>query len=224
MSEHSSSFAAMTEFSGRPEKRFLLVRHAAHDSIERTLVGRTLGVRLDGHGRRQAEALARRLAKERVSAVQSSPQERARETAAIIAAAHGVKVSVAGELDEADFGSWAGLSFEVLNGDSGWQAWNRSRGSTRPPGGESMAELRARIVSHLERLGREGPDGLTVMITHAEVIRAALLHWLGRSLDDYSSIEVAPASVSILAAGRTGIRIVAASQNWADESHEQFIS
>ena len=87
-----------------------------------------------------------------------------------------------------------------------------------------MQELQVRIVSHLEKLRREGPQGVMVMVTHAEVIRAALLHWLGRSLDDHSGVEVAPASVTVLASGRTGIRIVAANQTWADESHEQSFS
>jgi broad specificity phosphatase PhoE len=214
----------MAELSGATEKRLLLVRHAVHGSLDRVLVGRMPGVSIGAEGRKQARALARRLAGEKVTAVHSSPRERARETAALIAEPHGLEVAIAPELDEVDFGAWAGSTFETLNGDRRWRAWNSMRSSARPPGGESMQELQARAIGYVEWLRRECQDGVAVLVTHAEVIRAALLHWLGRPLDEYASVEVAPASVTILAAGRSGIRIIATNQNWADESHDESFS
>jgi len=66
---------------------FYLVRHAANDLSERVLCGRKIDVPLNAHGRRQADALARRLAQEPIAQVISSPRKRARQTAEPIAAA-----------------------------------------------------------------------------------------------------------------------------------------
>jgi len=175
-----------------------LVRHAVHPLVDRVLVGRTGGVQLGKDGREQAEALARRLARDGIGVVQSSPQERALETAALIAAPLGLAVDIVPDLDEADFGQWAGCSFEQLNRDPRWLAWNSERGTARPPGGETMLELQKRILGHLDRLKAERPKGKLVLVSHAEVIRAALLHFLGIALDSFARVEIAPASISTL--------------------------
>jgi broad specificity phosphatase PhoE len=63
-----------------------------------------------------------------------------------------------------------------------------------------------------------------VMVTHAEIIRAALLGLLGWSLDDYASIEIAPASVSVVEANGADLRVVAINRYWAVESHDHAFS
>ena len=175
-----------------------LVRHAVHPLVDRVLVGRTSGVQLGKGGREQAKALARRLAIEEIGAVQSSPRERALETAALIAAPLGLPVDIVPDLDEADFGQWAGCSFDELNRDPRWIAWNNERGTARPPGGETMRELQNRILRHLDRLQAEKPNRNLVLVSHAEVIRAALLHFLGIALDGFARVEISPASISTL--------------------------
>jgi broad specificity phosphatase PhoE len=185
-----------------------LVRHAVHPLVDRVLVGRTSGVQLGEEGREQAKALARRFAREGIAGVQSSPQERALETAALIAAPLGLAVDTVPELDEADFGQWAGCSFEQLKRDPRWFAWNSERGTARPPGGETMLELQKRILGHLSRLQVEKPNSKLVLVSHAEVIRAALLHFLGIALDGFARIEIAPASISTLLLNGSGAQVI----------------
>ena len=185
-----------------------LVRHAVHPLVDRVLVGRTSGVQLGKEGREQAKALARRLAIEEIGAVQSSPRERALETAALIAAPLGLPVDVVPDLDEADFGQWAGCSFAELNRDPRWVAWNNERGTARPPGGETMRELQKRILRHLDRLQAEKPNKNVVLVSHAEVIRAALLHFLGIALDGFARVEIAPASISTLLLNGSGAQVI----------------
>jgi broad specificity phosphatase PhoE len=199
--------------------KFYLVRHAVHSLVNCVLVGRTPGVLLAPEGCEQAKLLARRLGPEQITAVQSSPRERAMETAKFIAAPGKLPVEVVPELDETDFGEWAGCSFEQLKSDARWTAWNTARGTARPPGGESMLELQRRILGHLDRLRVNCPHERIVLVSHAEVIRAALLHYLGCGLDAFSSIEIGPASVSILLAEAAGVRVLAANEHWADEGH-----
>src|SRR5215212_2773666 len=94
---------------------FLLIRHALCDPVGRSLAGRTSGVHLNAEGGVQAEALARRLGEVAVSAIYSSPLERALETAAPIAADQGVPVIEAPGLLEIDFGDWTGKTLQELD-------------------------------------------------------------------------------------------------------------
>lgn len=214
----------MTNSSRDQARLIYLVRHATHALVARVLVGRMAGVRLGEEGLRQAELLAGRLARQPIDTVQSSPRERAMETAAVIAKEHALEVEIVPELDEGDFGAWTGQCFEDLAFDDRWNAWNCARSHARPPGGESMRELQERITGHLLRSARAKGCGSLVMVTHAEVIRAALLGLLGWSLDDYASLEIAPASVSVLEANGAGLRVIAINRNWAVESHDHAFS
>jgi broad specificity phosphatase PhoE len=190
----------------------LLIRHAVHSLLDRVLVGRTAGVRLSESGRRQAAALAAHLAREPLAAVCSSPQPRARETARPIAIIAGVRLEIAAAIDEIDLGAWTGRSFAELDRDPDWRAWNSMRCAARPPGGESMRELQRRVVDHLQRVHAAYPNGRIALVSHAEVIRAALLYYLRLSLDAFAQIEIRPASIATLMLGEGEARVVALNQ------------
>ena len=189
-----------------------LVRHARHGAVDRILVGRGEDVQLSDDGRAEAAALARVFSGKSVAVVQSSPRRRARETAEPIAAALGARVEIEPALDEIDFGRWTGLGFDELAPDPHWQTWNAARSTARPPGGETMAEAQSRIIDHVECIGRRLGHGQAILVSHCDVIRAALLHVLGRPLDAWSDIEVAPASVSTLVIGSSSLSIGAINQ------------
>jgi probable phosphoglycerate mutase len=186
-----------------------LVRHAAHDRVDRVLCGRLPGVGLGEAGRRQAEALARRFAAGGgVDAVWTSPLGRARETAESIAGRLGLPVRVSDALCEIDFGAWTGQAFDALRDDPRWRRWNEARGSERPPGGESMTEAQTRAAAEVERARAEHPDGRVVLVSHSDVIKAVLAGVLGLPLDAYSRFEVSPASVSALAVWDGGGKVL----------------
>lgn len=187
----------------------LLVRHAAHALQDRAvLVGRTADVGLGETGRATLPGLVGRLATKPADAVLSGPLERAIATATPIAARLGLALQVAPELDELDYGEWTGRSFDDLAHDSRWAAWNAYRSGHRPPGGESMLEVQARVVGLVERLRRLHPDGRVVLVSHADVIRALVLHALGLPLDLFLRIEVEPGSISVLQVEDWGARLL----------------
>jgi len=128
--------------------------------------------------------------------VQSSPQQRTLQSAAIIAAACGRAVEIVPAFDEIDMGRWTGAGFGELAADPQWKRWNERRGTARPPAGESMAEVQKRTVEHVEQL-RSGP-GSIVIVSHAEPIRAALLHYLKIPLDLFHTVAIDPASISTI--------------------------
>lgn len=187
---------------------FFLVRHATHGLLERVLTGRMPQVHLADLGHAQARRLAQHFAGLNLAAIQSSPRERAEETARPIAQASGRPCEIVEALDEIDIGAWTGRSFADLANDPDWQAWNTRRSTARAPGGESMAEAQARLLAHLEATRARHPEGRVLLVSHADVIKAGLLHFLGASLDAYASFEIAPASISTLLLGEWGGKIV----------------
>ena len=180
-----------------------LIRHGAHALIDHALVGRA-GVPLSPRGRRQAHALGRRFAPEPISRVETSPRRRAMDTARPIADALALPLDLAQQMDELNVGEWSGRSFAELERDPFWRQWNRARSSCRPPGGESMGELQARVLDHLEGLRAGHPGAEIIIVSHAEPIRAAILHYCGLSLDEFAQIRVEPASVTLLQFDRRG--------------------
>ncbi len=189
-----------------------LVRHASHDELGRVLSGRS-DITINAAGRAEAGRLAQHLAGRlagrsagvTIGAIHSSPRPRARETAAIIAEAHGVSVEDAEDLDEIDFGSWAGKTFDALAGDPAWQEWNARRGTASTPGGEGMKGATARAVRHIEAAAGEAP---LVCVSHGDVIRGVVAHYLGLESDRLLSFDVDPASLTEIALHPGGGRIV----------------
>jgi probable phosphoglycerate mutase len=181
----------------------LLVRHASTSSTGKILPGRAPGLHLSDEGRRQAEAAAKRLAAvPRIAAVYSSPLERARETAAAIARAHGLAVRIERGLLECDVGGWTGASLRRLARTREWAAVQRHPSGFRFPGGESFVEMQWRIAEAVRRLVERHPERTIVAVSHADPIKALLAHVLGTPLDLFQRFAIAPASVSAVAFGR----------------------
>ncbi len=189
-----------------------LLRHARYSLVDRALGGRAPGHSLDAAGRAQAAALARALAGRAVVAVASGPLERARETAAPIAAAHGLDVAVDGAWDELDFGAWSGMAFVELEGRADWAAWNAQRGTAATPAGETMRGVQARALAALLRLGEAHPGGEVVVVSHAEVVRGLLCQVLGMPLGMFWRLEVSPGGRSVLAVKGGDVRVLGV--NW----------
>jgi broad specificity phosphatase PhoE len=176
-----------------------LVRHAAHDNLGGYLAGRS-AVTLGKAGLAQAERTAERLKRERFSMVYTSPRHRTRETAEAIArASQAPPPAVEDDLDEIDFGDWSGRTFDDLNTDPEWQRWNAVRTLAVTPGGETFLGVQSRVVKLIARLVARHPDEACVIVSHADVIKAAICHSLGLTLDAWPRFDIAPASISTVA-------------------------
>jgi probable phosphoglycerate mutase len=187
---------------------FLLIRHAATDQVDAVLTGRSEGVHLNREGRAQALALADRLSGFQISALYSSPLERARETAEPIASRLNLEVQLCEEAGEIRFGDWSGRTFEDLNGEKLWRQFNSLRSLTRPPGGELMLEVQARMICLLNRLCDLHLRETVAVVTHGDVIRGTIAHYAGIHLDMAERFEISLASISIIARDEHGPRIL----------------
>jgi len=186
----------------------LLIRHAAHVELGRVLSGRRRDVALSPEGLEQAQIVGDLLGVEPIVAVYASPRERAYYTARQIAEPHELKVGIADELDELDFGDWTGRGFSSLEGDPAWTEWNERRGTARPPNGESMAEAVGRATGALAALATEHRGATIACVSHCDIIRGVIAHYLGLPLENMLRFDVDPASVSRLALGDWGARIM----------------
>lgn len=171
-----------------------LARHAHHSEVGRVLSGRS-DIALSEDGRDQARRLAHLCEQRGIREIQSSPTPRAWQTAELIAAPLALGVERTDALDEIDFGDWAGRSFVELDGDPLWPLWNSQRDRHSPPGGESMAAAVQRITSHLEMLAQRGRSHV-LCVSHCDMIRGVVAHYLGLSLARLLRFDIDPASLS----------------------------
>lgn len=186
----------------------LLIRHATTDWVGRWLAGRTPGISLNDQGRGQAQTLAKRLAKTPLAAVYSSPLERAQETAAAIAAPHGLPVRIDERLGEMDCGDWTGRNIEELRQTEQWRQLHLQPGSTRFPGGESMLEAQARMVAALDQLRAAHLATTIAIVSHADPIKAAVAYYVGLPLDLCQRLAISTASITELSFSPYGPRLL----------------
>ena len=189
---------------------FLLIRHAEHARGSDVIVGRSAEVPLSTRGRAQAVALADRLASLSVASVHASPLDRTMETARCIADRLRLPVEPCADLLEVDYGDWSGATLDALHVDEHWTNWNSFRSGHRVPNGESMVEAQSRIVGWMIAQHAEQSGRMVAAVSHGDLVRAALAHFLGIPLDLFQRIEIGHGSVSVvvLDAGGPVVRCV----------------
>ena len=158
--------------------------------------GRSSGLHLSEQGWEQARAAAERIAELTVSALYSSPLERARETAQPSAELLGLPVREDPALLELDVGQWTGRALNDLNRLPEWRTVQHNPSAFRFPDGESFPEMQQRMVDAVQRLCTSHPGGTVVCFSHADPIKAALTHYAGKPLDEFQQAKAAPGSVT----------------------------
>jgi broad specificity phosphatase PhoE len=170
-------------------RRLLLVRHAPTDATRQSAFPRDEP--LDERARRQAARLAGRLPQS-CEAV-SSPALRCRETAL----AAGLDPTPDPALAECDFGTWAGRSLADIDAadPAAARAWIADP-DCAPHGGESLTDFARRVGRWLD--GQARRSGNAVAVTHAGVVKGALVHALGAPIESFWRIDVAPLAITEL--------------------------
>jgi probable phosphomutase (TIGR03848 family) len=135
----------------------------------------------------------------------SSPLERCRQTADVVAAALESPMSVQTDerLTECGYGEWTGKPLKTLAKEPLWKVVQAHPSGVTFPGGESMREMQARGVEAVRDWDRKlsdqhGADALWVASSHADVIKAIIADALGMHLDHFQRIVVDPGSVSVI--------------------------
>ncbi|MDQ1520423.1 MAG: 2,3-bisphosphoglycerate-dependent phosphoglycerate mutase, partial [Actinomycetota bacterium] len=181
----------------------LLVRHAEPERVE---AGRGVPANpsLTERGRVQADRLAEWLAGEKIDAVVSSPQQRAIETAAPIAAAHSLQIDVVEGIVEFDVQADDYIPIEELKAtnDPRWRAM--VDGTWHDFGGEDPTVFRTRVLAAVDQLISTYAGQRVVAVCHGGVVNVALGAVLG--IDRPLWFDPAYTSLSRIAASRNGVR------------------
>jgi broad specificity phosphatase PhoE len=179
--------------------RLTLIRHAPSAATRRSAF--PVDEPLDARALEEVRALAPRL--ERADAAWTGPGARARQTAQAL----GLDATVAPELDECDFGAWGGRTLAELDAEDpiAVAAWIEDPAAA-PHGGESLLAVLDRVRGWLD--ARVGDGSRVVAVTHAGVIRAALVCALDAPAQAFWRLDVAPLSRTVLHAhdGRWTVR------------------
>lgn len=177
----------------------VLVRHGENEWVKKhRLAGWIPGVHLNKNGHKQAKQVAKRLADLPVKAVYSSPVTRCRETAEYVADIHRQEVIEVDDLGEVRYGRWEGKKIKKLARKRPWHAVQFYPSRFRFPEGEALRETQFRAIQAVEELSNRHAEDAIVVVSHADLIKLILAHYLGVHIDLFQRISVFPASVSVL--------------------------
>lgn len=188
----------------------LLIRHGENEYVKTgRLAGRLPSVHLNEKGQSQAQAVADSLAAVPLSAIYSSPLERAQQTAAPLGARLGQTVQHCEGLLEVNIGEWAGQELSELRKLEVWKTVQNSPSRFRFPGGESFHECQVRAVTAIEQLATtcSNPGDIIALFSHADPIKLILAHYLGMPLDHFQRLGCDTASLSALVLTDHGVML-----------------
>ncbi len=182
------------------KQTLLLIRHGQTTwNAEQILPGQLPGILLTEKGRKQVEDLAEALTPIPISAVISSPLERARDTAEIIARPRGLPVQLDPDLMDTDIGRWAGQKYQELSKhDAEWKAYVLNP-SVAPEGVETFPQVQQRALAAVERWRHQESIGAyPAFVAHADVVKLLVAHYTGLDAARAGSLFIDNASVSLV--------------------------
>jgi broad specificity phosphatase PhoE len=178
-----------------PVLRLIFIRHGETNYNLKKIMQGSIDAPLNGRGIAQARAVARRLAREKIDFIYSSPMRRARETAEEIARLHpGLQLEIIPALFEQSFGRFEGRPI------SEWREWKKTRPNQKSlddtgHGGESWIDLDRRTAPFVSKLlAMRGKT--VVVVSHGSVARATIARILGIPLENSRSLFMDNASVA----------------------------
>ena len=188
----------------------LLIRHGENEYTKTgKMAGHTPGVHLNERGEKQARELAEALKDVPISAIYSSPLERAMETAQPIAKLKKLKIHQRAALIETKIGKWQGMSIRQAAKLKAWKLLQQRPSRFRFPGGESILECQTRLISGIDEIiSAHKPQDVIALVFHADPIKLVTTYYLGMPLDNFQRIAVDTASVTVMAVGESGAALI----------------
>lgn len=200
--------------------QIVLTRHGAVEGLHPERFRGRMELPLTELGKKQAQALAARIAAEdRPARIYTSPMGRCRDTGAAIAAACGIEAEVLPELNDLDYGGWQWKTHDMARSQfpREYALWKAAPQWMRFPGGESLQDLALRVADGLRNLlARHAPDDTVVLVGHDSVNRAVLIQCLDLPLSAYWRIQQQPCGINRIQLGSDGIARV---QSINDTAH-----
>lgn len=197
--------------------KLILVRHGETEwNLDERFRGRA-DVALNERGRQQAELTGKAVCRRwKPAAVYSSPLTRAVVTAGEIAKNCGIEVRPDEGFIDIDYGEWQGLTVDEVR--SRWpdelDRWFHEPHTMQPPGGETLDELRSRIMPKLEEMVARHPGETAALVGHTVLNRVILLAVLGLGNDRFWHISQGTCGINEILSLDNGYVLVSMNNTW----------
>jgi broad specificity phosphatase PhoE len=170
----------------------VLVRHGETDFNTAEIFRGRLDIHLNKKGMRQAELLGEYLSRDRIDIIYSSPLKRAIETAGAIAAHHALDVNTVPDLIDLDYGDWQGLSLKEVKAKYGeiYQDWTDTPEQVRIPGGETLHEVRCRVMPFVRDAMMKYREGCITLVSHRVVCKVLICALLDMNDSHFPMIRI----------------------------------
>ncbi|MFB5608985.1 MAG: histidine phosphatase family protein [Nitrosarchaeum sp.] len=178
----------------------IFLRHGqAKNNIERILTGRTPGIPLTEKGIEQAEKAAKFLEQMNVSAIYSSPIERAKHTAEIVGKHNSLDVTIDDRLIELDMGKFTGVPYDDIFTSHGnvFMKFYNGELEIAHNGVETFSEVKKRVLGIVDHVVEKHPDENVVLVTHMDPIKAMLSTIVDLTPTNLFELIIANASLNI---------------------------
>jgi broad specificity phosphatase PhoE len=185
--------------------KFLLIRHGHTQATERGLLYTDPEAELTEMGFEQARKVATYIQRLNPDVLVCSTAKRVVDTANCIGESLGVKPVLYEGLSEWHVGDWEGRSYLDIkkNDPEQYGAWSADPIRNRPPGGESISDVRDRVEEHLHKLVEMYSGKTVALVTHAGIIRSVLVTSLGMPIDNFWRLAIPVGSISRLDVSRS---------------------
>lgn len=198
--------------------RIILLRHAHSIANESgILAGQLPGISLSKKGSQQAIDLVDRIGKVSFDSIRMSPMQRCQETLAPwLESAHssGLKKFILDEkLIEMNYGSWSGKKLNSLAKQPLWKIIQKTPSKVEFPQGERMSAMQKRAVASIEEAVLEKSKGTHLFVSHGDVIKAMVASLLKMKLDNFQSLVIDPASITMLEYDGDSARLILFNDN-----------
>ena len=198
--------------------RIILLRHAHSIANESgILAGQLPGISLSKKGSQQAIDLVDRIGKVSFDSIRMSPMQRCQETLAPwLESAHsnGLKRFILDEkLIEMNYGSWSGKKLNSLAKQPLWKIIQKTPSKVQFPQGERMTAMQKRAVASIEEAVLEKSKGTHLFVSHGDVIKAMVASLLKMKLDNFQSLVIDPASITMLEYDGDNARLILFNDN-----------
>lgn len=168
-------------------------------------LGRVMGrtqVPLGADGIEQIKKIAPLIATLKLDAIYTSPLRRAVQTAKLVAVGTKLPTCKSEGLNEIAFGEWTGRHFDELIDSELYRRFIKSPANTLLPGRETISDVQRRGVKVIDEAAQKVPGGRFLFVSHGDVIRAILCHYMKLPLNEYRRLRVDNGSLSALQTDR----------------------
>ena len=203
----------------------ILLRHAHSVANEKgVLAGRAPGISLSKKGHLQANELKLRLGNVKFKNIRVSPLERCLLTLGPWLDKQKLTDSdfvLDSGLTEVDYGDWTGKKLSSLALKKEWRVVQKTPSKMVFPQGESLSDVQKRARRSLMKAIKEGQGGISLIVSHGDVIKSLIADCLELELDKFQKIVIDPASISVLDYSKNGFRLLHLNDS---STHFDFLS